>query len=166
MKKPILQKELLQLVSPLMELYGARFRKKTLVEAKSATGGEQVVTITKEGKETENTAGAGDFIVRNRSSAKETYVVKEGAFRQKYREVEPLPGGYSLYRAVGYVHALELTEAILEELQLESPFYFMADWGASMIAKQGDYLVMPEDQREVYRIARHEFWETYEPVGE
>lgn len=165
MEKPLLQEDLLRLITPLMEAHGSRFRKKTLVEAKPAEGGEKVVTVTKEGKETENTAGAGDFIVRNRSSAKETYVVKEGPFRKKYREVEPLPKGYALYRAVGYIHALELDEAILKELQMDTPFHFMAAWGQPMIAKAGDYLVIPESQDEVYRIARQEFWETYEAIG-
>jgi hypothetical protein len=166
MKEPLSQKDLLQRVVLLMEAHGARYRKKTFVEAKPAQGGEQIKTVTSDGEETVNRAAPGDFIVRNRTQAQERYVVTEEVFRKKYRKIEPLQEGYALYRAVGYVYALELTAPILEALQVESPFHFVAAWGAAIVAKEGDFLVMPDNKAEVYRIARREFGETYELMTE
>jgi hypothetical protein len=60
----------------------------------------------------------------------------------------------------GRCHAAEFFPSALG---LESPFYFVAAWGEDMVLKDGDMIVTIDD-KEVYRIARAEFEETYRPV--
>lgn len=149
-----------------MPKHGRLYRKKTNVLAKPAEGGEQVETVTSDGKETTNTAEKGEFLVRNQTHARETYIMEPEQFHKKYEYLGEGKEGYAEYRALGEVKALELTPDTLQALDLEAPFYFTADWGEKMVAKEGDYLAVPTDSQEVYRIARQEFGETYEPKPE
>lgn len=166
MKTPLSQDELLQKVSPLINAYARPYCKKTNVLAKLAKEGELVETITKDGKETANTAEPGAFLVRNQTQAGETYIMKPAVFHNKYKYLGEREDGYAEYKAVGEIEALELTDEVLQALNIEAPFYFVADWGEEMVAKQGDYLAIPSGGREVYRIARQEFHETYAPKAE
>ena len=93
------------------------------------------------------------------------YIVSPKKFRERYVFLREVEDGFSEYRATGKIMALELTPQILRQLKLTDPFHFEAPWGEKMIAKTGDYLATPPDRSEVYRIARKEFWETYEAVG-
>lgn len=166
MDTTLAQEQLLERVSAILTEYGRLFRKKTNVLAKLAEGGERVETVTSDGKETTNTAEAGEFLVRNQTKARETYIMQPEQFHKKYEYLGEGEEGYDEYRALGEIKALELTPGTLQALELEAPFYFMADWGEKMVAKEGDYLAVPTDSQEVYRIARQEFGETYEPKPE
>ena len=166
MEKTLSQEQLLERVKPLMPKYGRLFRKKTNVLAKTATGDERIETITGDGKETANTAKAGEFLVRNQTKAGELYVVKPEHFHKKYKYLGEREDGYAEYKAVGEVNAMALKAETLRALDIEAPFHFVASWGEEMVAKPDDFLVIPTGGQEVYRIARQEFWETYEPKPE
>jgi hypothetical protein len=154
---PISQSTLLQKVLPLLHEHARLCRKKSLVKARIATAPERIETRTADGLETVNTAEAGDYIVTNLTDAGESYVLSPETFSEKYMPVEN-----DLYRSTGAIWALELTPEVLTALDLPDEFHFMAPWDEPMIAKAGDILACPETKKEVYRIARQEFEETYE----
>lgn len=157
------QKELLLKARPLLEREGRLYRKTTRVFARRALQGEVVETVTSDGLETANVAKAGDWLVRNQTEAAEMYLISEPTFAQRYRYLHPVEGDWAEYEAVGRVRALELTPERLKALQLPAEFQFIAAWGSPMSAQQGDFLACPENFSEVYRIARAEFEQTYEP---
>jgi len=155
------QSRLMELVMPFLEAEGIIFQKQKHILAKVMEGGERIETITGDGKETINTAEEGDFLVKNMTEAGEMYLVSARKFEARYTYLQDAGEGFSEYRSTGKVIALELTPEILDKLNLSSPFHFEAPWGERMIAKDGDFLAMPPDKSEVYRIARVEFFETY-----
>ncbi|MEM8528874.1 MAG: glycosyltransferase [Bacteroidota bacterium] len=156
------QKEILRKTASLMEDEGKIYEKNKNVFARKAKGGEQIVTTTADGKETQNTAEKGEYIITNQTDAKEQYIVESKDFQEKYDWLRDVGEEKAEYRAKGEILALELTSSVLQQLNLQSPFQFVADWGEEMIAKEGDFLAQPlKGEAEVYRIARKEFFETY-----
>ncbi len=157
------QEEILQKFRPVLEAEGEVYHKKINVLAKKAKGGEVVETITGDGLETTNKADAGDYIVQNQTEAREQYIVSEEKFLKKYEPLEaPQEGVFTEYRSTGKIVAIELTDERLQSLGLPREFYFMANWGEKMVAKVGDFMGGPTDFSEVYRLARKEFFETYD----
>ena len=111
---------------------------------------QPVVTITSDGKETQNVAAAGDIIMSGPS--KENYAVKAAKFPKLYQgEVggpvipEQSPRMVALYTGKGAVQ-------------------FTAPWGEAMVLKPGDYLVKDGDAG-YYRIAKAEYEQTYNQPG-
>ena len=129
------------------------YNKKTQVLAKVALGGEHIVTITGDGKETQNTAKPGDYIVQNMTTAKEQYIISAEKMLKRYQKLADVvtEPGWELWKAVGQVRGVEYTGPLVE---------IMATWGETMPLKPGDMVVTP-DGNEIYRIARKEFEETY-----
>ncbi|MEZ4958107.1 MAG: hypothetical protein R2825_31395 [Saprospiraceae bacterium] len=156
------QKELLDWVIPQMKKKGVAYKKFKPVFARKASEGEAIATITNDGVETTNQAGKGDYIVKNQTDAEEKYILTKKKFKDRYVYAKRSKNGFSEYLPKGKIVGLELTPAILKELDLPSHFHFEASWGEPMIAKENDFLVCPPDFSEVYRIARKEFFETYE----
>lgn len=160
------QARMCALFLPLLELQGEWFRKYRPVWARKAEAGEEIGTRTSDGLETSNTAHAGDFVVRNQTAAGELYIMSRSSFEERYAPTGRTDEkGFQEYLPTGKVLAIELTEALLEALGLPPTFEFMASWGSGMVAKAGDYMVCPPDHSSVYRIARREFFETYQPVN-
>ena len=109
-----------------------------------------VVTTTSEGKETQNTAEQNDVIMSGPS--REQYVVKAAKFTKLYQgqmgspiHPEQSPRNVAVYTG-------------------NIPVSFTAPWGESMVLKPGDYLVK-EDEGKYYRIAKHEYEQTYNMPG-
>ena len=148
------QEALMQQMVPILKSKGVVYRKYKSVFAKEATGGEEIKTSTSDGSETTNTAAPGDFIVKNQTSAQEMYVVKREQFHQRYQFDKTAADGFSEYRALGKVVAIELDHEQLMELNFDQGFYFSAPWGEKTVAKENDFLVTPPDYSEVYRIAK------------
>lgn len=144
-----------------MKKQGALYAKKLNVLARKAIAGESIRTITDSGLETVNEAEEGDFIVTNKTSAGESYILKPDVFQEKYRLKRTGEGGMDEYEARGKAVALELTKKMLAQLGLPDHFYFEAPWKEPMKACAGDFLAAPPDFSEVYRIGRKEFFETY-----
>ncbi len=158
------QAEMLAHFIPLMENQGKRFKKKSLIRAKKAEAGLEVITVTSDGVETKNTAERGDWLVENQTSAKERYLIKAETFAAKYTLMDSLGNGWGCYRPVGEVYACKVTDEDIEKLGGSGAAEFQAPWRRSIVIKTGDFLVMPVNKTEIYRVARKEFIETYEEI--
>jgi hypothetical protein len=148
------QRDAYDLFFPLIENSGKTYFKVSLVYAELAIGGEFIETWTSDGLETTNYANSGDFIVQNLQTENlERYVVPPDMFMSRYKFFYWHDNG-AICIPLGKVRAIQY---IGEDTQ------FIAKWGRLMILKTGDFIVSPApDFQEVYRIARKEFFETYE----
>jgi hypothetical protein len=155
------QAEMLALFRPALDAEGTVFWKKQHVFAQKMEEEATIVTETSDGVETLNHAEAGDFLVKNQTTAKEMYVVKADKFAQRYQWLRHAEAGFEEYRPTGRVTALELSPERCAAMRLPAEFQFEAPWGEAMMAKAGDFIVSPPAGDEVYRIARKEFFETY-----
>jgi hypothetical protein len=156
------QEEIKTLFSTLLREKGKVYRKTKEVLARPAKAGERIVSITADGTETQNTADAGDFVIQNQTEAKELYIIGGEKFKDRYVFERETTSEYSVYQSTGKVMGLELTSELLKGLKLPETFLFIAPWQEQTVAKKGDLLVCPLDFSEVYRIARKEFFETYQ----
>jgi len=136
------------------------FFKKIL--ARTATEGEKIVTITNDGVETINHAKNGDYIVKNQTVAGEMYIVPKSKFEERYEFLNESENGFSEFSSHGRIFAIEMNKENLEFLKQPNEFKFIAPWGENMIVKENDYLATPLNYKEIYRIARKEFFETYQ----
>ena len=118
-----------------------------------ATEKTPVVTITSDGKETQNVAEPNDIIMSGPS--REQYVVKP----------EKFIGERGLYTGkMGGTVTPEQSPRIVARVEnITQPVTFKAPWGEDMILKRGDYLVKDGDQG-YYRIAQKEYDETYNAI--
>lgn len=137
---------------------GKVYEKFKPVVARSAVAGEKIITITSDGKETENTANEGDFVLQNLTKANEQYIISGDKFKSRYKEYPenyeiPFnpPNGFSFYLPTGTTIAIKYEGEDTE---------FIAPWGEPMVIKKGDMLCSI-DTVEFYRIAAKEFFETY-----
>ena len=156
------QAELLRMVIPLLKKEGKKYKKTRAIFARKAEDNEFVRTITQDGLETTNTAKIGDFIVKNQTKAGEEYIVSNETFKKKYEFCRDVGNGLCEYQPIGIMIGLEMTAAICHKMNLKLPVYFMAPWGNKMVLKDGDFLLAPLSFSKVYRIARQEFFETYQ----
>lgn len=156
------QERFLKSMVPQFRASGKLYRKYKRIFARQTVKNEKIQTVTSDGLETSNTAKEGDFVVKNETYAQEMYIIGSKKFNERYRLLGEDKDGFSEYEPLGKVIGLELTINLLTELGLDVEFEFMAPWGEKMVAKKGDYLVTQLDYSEVYRIARKEFFETYE----
>ena len=110
---------------------------------------QPVVTITTDGKETQNVAEVGDIIFSGATG--ENYVIKAAKLPKLYTgtvggDIYPEQSPREVARYTG------------------SPITFKAPWGEDMIIKSGDYLVKDPANPGYYRIAKVEFEKTYNPL--
>lgn len=158
------QEFVLSTLRPLLETQGGHYRKFRPVLARKAKTGERITTNTADGAETTNEAEPGDYLVQNTTEAGEQYLIPEETFSTKYRFLRPAEDGFDQYQPTGEVMALELTSERLHELNWPKEFEFLAKWEEPMRLKAGDFAATPLDFSEIYRIARKEFFETYQLV--
>jgi len=129
---------------------GKDYAKFTEIQVRRAEPGELVETFTSDGKETQNTAGENDYVVKNLGGSGEEYILSEEKLNKRYFNVSG-----DIWKAKGECRAL---------LYTGEPTSFMASWGEAMVLKPGDMICSPlPDLNEVYRIARAEFDSTYAP---
>ena len=111
---------------------------------------QPVVTITSDGKETQNVAQPEDVIMSGPS--KEQYVVKAEKFPKLYAG------------KIGETVTPEQSpRTVARVYNIEQPITFKAPWGEDMVLKKGDYLVKDGEQG-YYRIAQHEYEQTYNKI--
>ena len=107
----------------------------------------QVITYTQDGKETQNTAAAGDIVMSGPTG--ERYVIRATKFPQLYtRQGDTVTPDQTPKHVAVYTGAQTIS--------------FKAPWGENMILKHGDYVVNDGDG--YYRIAKKEFELTYNRV--
>lgn len=162
-RKVYTQKETVETMTPILKSEGKVYKKFKKVFARAAVEGEQIQTITSDGLETTNTAKAESFIIKNQTEAGEMYIIGAKKFHERYDFLEEGMDGFSVYAAKGKIVAVEMNDDLLKELNLPEEYYFVAPWGEEMVVKKGDFLGGPQDFSEVYRLARKEFFETYQP---
>ncbi len=156
------QEELKDILLPILKSKGVLYKKSKKIFAKKAKEGEHIYTITSDGVETENTANKGDYIIKNQTEAGEMYIVGKRKFKERYKYLKKAKNEFSLYSPRGKVIAIEMTSAFLTANDFEEVFYFISPWQEKMIVRKDDFLVCPPDFSEIYRIARKEFFETYQ----
>lgn len=110
----------------------------------------EVVTVTADGKETQNTAESGDIIMSGPS--REQYVVKREKFPKLYQG------------SLGNPVIPEQSPRMVAHYTGDQTVTFTAPWGQDMVLKPGDYLVKDGDAG-YYRIAAKEYEQTYNPPG-
>ena len=157
------QNEILETMVPILKSEGRIYKKFKKVYAREANEGEEIQTVTGDGLETTNKANAGDFIIKNQTEAGEMYIIGAQKFHDRYDFLEEGVDGFSVYAAKGKIVGIEMNADLLKRLKLADEFYLIAPWGEEMVVKKEDYLASPLDYSEVYRIARKEFFETYQP---
>lgn len=160
----ISQKEFLAHFLPILEKNGERYKKVTMIKAKKAETGAWIITKTSDGIETRNQAKDGDMLVENQTSSFEQYLIKSDIFFKKYEIEQCLERGWATYKPLGQVIAYRVSNVDFEFFREVNILEFEAPWGETMIVKPGDYLVMPTEKNEIYRIAQKEFDETYKQI--
>ncbi|MGI9525493.1 MAG: hypothetical protein ACR2MS_00120 [Weeksellaceae bacterium] len=161
-KEILTQEMLMDKMIPILQSKGEVYRKYKKVLARKAVAGEKIITITSDGVETVNVAEEGDYVVKNQTDAEEMYIMSAEKFEKRYEWLSQVDDEYSLYKPIGKVVAKEIDNTLIKQLGHGDEFKFIAPWGEEMVAKKGDYLVSPLSYEEVYRIAKKEFFETYE----
>lgn len=142
------QQEAVEKFMPMIESEGDIFEKFTQIEARPTNPGELIETITSDGKETQNIAKEGDFVVKNIGGSGEEYILSGDKLAKRYKQISD-----NVYQAIG-----ECMGIVYEGPEIQ----FMASWGEPMVLKPGDMVVTPlPNKGEVYRIARKEFESTY-----
>jgi len=162
---PVSQETLVEYLLPLIRDKGCHYRKFQRVHARPAVTGEVIVSVTSDGKETTNTASAGDMVVRNLTQAQEKYLVGQTSFPRLYKKLGPVDDSWKLYDPIGEIRAIEISQDLRNMLRVGEEFLIMAPWGTEQLCREGDLFVAPlPDLDKVYRIARSEFEQTYKPV--
>ena len=146
------QQEALDTYLPLINSTGKRYKKIVSIWARPAVVGEFIETFTKDGKETQNTAKEGDILVKNPGG--EQYLIKTEQLNRRYISEGVEDGAWTKYRSIGECIGI---------VHQSDEFSFIASWGESMVVKPND-MIVTNDGKEIYRIARAEFEETYAPV--
>ncbi|MDR2879590.1 MAG: hypothetical protein LBV03_06725 [Fusobacteriales bacterium] len=155
------QKLLLENMKPVLQK-AKTYEKFKAVFARKAVPGEILKTYTSDGYETQNTAGEGDFVVRNTTDAKEMYILTKEKFEKRYKYLKKLDSKWNVYQPLGKVKAVKADNTLIKKLGVEGiDFSIETSWNEEMTVKKGDFLVSPLDYSEVYRIADKEFYETY-----
>ena len=159
------QKEAKDLFLPRIAIDGSLFEKFQKVWVRPAIVGEKVITITSDGKETENTAKEGDYVIMAKTEAEEQYIISGDKLAKRYKKgtVSLRAGGpkWEEYVPIGTVRAIEFHPSSLGfTVTPDNPLVFIAPWNEETVLKKGD-MVCTTDGSEVYRIARKEFEQTY-----
>ena len=162
MSKALGCNEVRQVLLPVFEAAGQHYRKNGTVMAREAIAGEKVITQTSDGRETQNVARQGAYVVRNNTGAKETYIVAGPTFQNRYEFLTRIDETWSEYSSRGEIQAIEVDRAVIALLGGGDQILIETSWGDTQPVKPGDFLAMPlPDKNEIYRIALKEFQETY-----
>jgi hypothetical protein len=161
------QAEAIEAFLPHILSIGKTYTKKTTVWAREAVEGERVVTVTTSGKETENVAKKGDYLIENNTVPKEHYLISAEKFAKRYMLLDYIPARKTIsidgkeyvwreYQAIG---------SVIARVYSGDPLKFIANWGEPMVLFDGDLICTPlPGKDEVYRIGRPEFIQTYGPI--
>lgn len=159
------QKDLIKLLMPDLVSNDMHFKKFKSIKARNAVAGEKIVSYTSDGRETEKVARQGEYVVENQTSANELYIVSKEKFEQRYRLKTDLDGTWSEYDPLGEVKAVKVDNELMILLNQKGSFHIYAGWGSPQRVERDDYLVAPlPNPKEIYRIGRQEFEETYQKV--
>lgn len=160
------QHEIIAHFFDLIKRKGQRYSKKSLTIAKKATPGTLVLTETSDGQRIETIAKPGDWLVENQTATQEHYLVCQATFTKKYKLRQALGEGWGSFESLIQVYALKVQEKDLAPFGNPTQLEFQGPREKTVLIHPGDYLVIPVDQSEAYRITAKEFEETYVPIKE
>lgn len=149
---------------PFLKESGKKYRKTSLVKAKLAEPGQEVITKTSDGVEIKCKATKGDLLIENQTSTGEVYLMKGDKFEKRYQMKQALDKGWAVYQSNFPIQAIQLETKHLTDLGIDSEFEFETPWQDTMKALIGDFIVLSSDDSGFYRIAQKEFLETYKEV--
>ena len=158
------QHEIISHFFTILKETGQCYTKRSLIRAKKANPGTLVITRTSDGQAYENTANPGDWLIENQTAVSEHYLMKEATFSKKYSLHQALGEGWGAYSALGQVYAKQLTPQEIKDFSGAQNIDFEGPQYKTINLQLGDYMVIPTDKSEVYRITEKEFLQTYEPV--
>jgi hypothetical protein len=158
------QHEIISHFFTILQEDGKRYTKKSLIRAKKANPGTLVTTRTSDGQAYENTAKPGDWLIENQTAVSEHYLMKDAIFSKKYSLHQALGEGWGAYRALGQVYAKQLTTEEIQDFTGSQNIDFEGPQNKTVSLRPGNYMVIPIDKSEVYRITEKEFVQTYEQV--
>jgi hypothetical protein len=143
---------------PQIRAHGKLYKKRLHADVRRAVPGEIIVTITKDGKETQNTAREGDWVIRPRTRQAPMYIHTPRKFADNWDPAVLSTDGPWEEHA-----PLDSMTARRQSVTYDGPeVRFIADWGEEMILKPGDQIAAYVHQdTEVFRIQADEFEETY-----
>jgi hypothetical protein len=139
-----------------------RARKTGYVAARQATKSEAVETRWN-GKESADTARAGDWIVTNLSKERKVLRDREGHANTYVVPAEGFPGLYEPAGEQNEFGAVHRAKGVVDAIRLEGGFDIVAPWGERQTAPSG-YLLC--NGAAVYGNHAETFAATYEAVGE
>ena len=160
------QETMISRLKPILSA-APEYQKVGTIDARPAKPGELIITATTDGKETENVAQAGDYVVVNPGG--EEYILTPQKMQNRYQavsqQVSQRGAAFRVFAATGKCYGVVVDTAILKRLSLAEDtavFEFEPSWGGSMVCRLGDMLVTTNRTvPEVYRIAIAEFKQTY-----
>jgi len=139
-----------------------RARKIGYVAAIKATR-RQAVETRWNGKETKNTARAGDWIVINMSSDRKVLRDRDGGVNRYVITAESFPSLYEAAGDSGSFGDIYRAKGVVEAIPLPGGFSIMAPWGERQIAPAGYLLCNGAD---VYGNNQETFVATYQVVSD
>ncbi len=160
------QHEIIAHFFDLIKRDGKHYSKKSLTIAKKATPGTLVLTETSDGQRIQTIAKPGDWLVENQTATQEHYLVSQATFTKKYKLRQALGEGWGSFESLIQVYALKVQEKDLGTFGDPTRLEFQGPREKTVLIHPGDYLVIPVDQSEAYRITAKEFEETYVPIKE
>lgn len=146
---------------PIIETRGILYEKFKHIYARNATTGEEIRTITNSGLETINIANEGDFIAKNLTENKEQYIIEKDSFPKLYTFICSIDKSWNQYKPLNKIHAVELTEDLLNELELPNSFTIVAKWNQDQQVHVGSYIVNSVVEHGIYCIEKTAFESTY-----
>ncbi len=162
----ITQQELLEKYAQNIKMNGYLYESKLGILVKIANGGERLITITSEGRETESIASKGDYIITNK---KEQYIIKKEKFDNLYELKDESKGLCVKKRKV---YALEFNKETLpilyeqykENLSKNIVTFIDAPWNENQKLEKLNYFLFDEEGNQIYIVAHQEFLMTYHKI--
>lgn len=158
--------------------HGKPYSKSARAFIRKGQKGEAIVTSIYGEVETKYTIDNDDtYVVMGKTNARECYCIQSHEFQENYITEEPVEPtiatiqnkGFQEYRSRRQILALEATSEDMEFFgsNKDGEAHFVAPWGETTLVKEEDILATTfplNDKKEVYRIERSIFEETYEPT--
>lgn len=142
-------------------------KKTAIILARKGIPGEILEVRCSDGiLETTQTVTENQMVIKNVQASNEIYAVNTVDFEQRYEYIIDKDDIWKSYKSKGtikyivldYVTTLELEDLYCKDGSIE----FEPAWGGVMKVLRGDILAISDTNGSLYRIAKHEFYKTYE----
>ncbi len=159
--KILSQQEAQEIFTPLIKEENKLYKNIIPVKARKVTSAEELSSAEDQGNVMTITADVGDYIIADQGTSNSLSVMSGAEFEQQYVEVGAIDDLWSTYNLKESVFAIKINIATLEKLSLPTQFHIIKSDGNPQYIINNDYIVMAQDQDEVYAIPRIDFEKTY-----